>query len=380
MTSKFGRHRQTCGEQDCNDRTSRPDHPFCYPHWLDFQDGDIDECPNHPGVYKPSEYDICRICYSQRRQPARATRTTDHQQPQDGTRGWNRQPVPQFKAVSGSAVAAVNRVQQNMTAHRRECENHETSTIQFLITPLLRGLGWDFEDPNQVRTEFNPEDKRRYGQSRVDIALFEKGFPKVFVEAKRLDREYDHEYLEQLSKYAFFLREGGIAVLTNGRFWQVYAVAKGKTDLQHTIDVAGGDVESIARELYNVIGREVISNSSENAPPSIPTQRLDRPEIVAQTPTSDDVKLELLRYRRKCYQEMMRRGQRAYYVVNDETIERIVVQRPTTLEQLKSIQGVSPSTLERHGDDILRIVRGRDSLYETQEPLSSTYVAASRTW
>ena len=359
MASSRAGAARICGEQDCNEHPNRPNHPLCYQHYIAFQADVIDECPNHPGVYKPSEYDICRSCYSQRRQPAQSTRTTVSQQPQDDSRGWNRQAtLPPDPPPPSNAIEAVNRVRQNMTAHKRECENHETSTIQFLITPMLRGLGWDFDDPKQVRTEFNPEDKRRYGQSRVDIALLVKGSPKVFVEAKRLGREYDHGYLEQLGKYASFLREGGIAVLTNGRFWQVYTVANGKTELQRTIDVAGGDAESAARELNRVIGMEVISNSDERTVPDAPTQRRNRPENSARTPSSDEVRLNLLQYRRDCYQEMTRRGWRAYYIVNDETIERIVAQRPVDLRQLENIQGVSPSTLERHGDAILRVVRG----------------------
>ena len=359
-SSQYGAAR-ICGEQDCKERTNLPDHPLCYPHWQDSQDDVIDECPNHPGVYKPSEYLICRVCYDQNRQPAQAVQaagTTISQQPQNESRGWNRQPTPETRAVSPSVTAAVDRVRQNLMTHRRECVNHETSTIQYLITPMLRGLGWDFDDPNQVRTEFNPEDKRRYGQSRVDIALLEKGSLKVFVEAKRLDREYDHGYLEQLDKYASFLRQGGIAVLTNGRFWQFYAVESGKTYLQHTIDLADGEAESAARELHKAIGKEVISNSVEKAAPDAPTQRPSRLETPTRTPSSDEVRLNLLRYRRDCYREMVRRGWRAYYIVNDETIERIVAQKPTDPRQLESIQGIGPSTLQRHGDAIIRIVRG----------------------
>ena len=345
MTSSQARAARICGEQDCNERTGRPDHPLCYPHWQDSQGGKIDECPNHPGVYKPSEYDICRSCYSQRRQPAQSTPMTVSQQPQGDSRGWNLQPVPEVKTVSPEAIEAVNRVRQNITAHKRECENHETSTIQFLITPMLRGLGWDFEDPNQVRTEFNPEDKRRYGQSRVDIALLEKGSPKVFVEAKRLDREYDHGYLEQLGKYASFLREGGIAVLTNGRFWQVYAVAKGKTELQHTIDIADDDAESVVIKLVKAIGRAASRTS---------TQRQAHPKSVAK-PSPDAISENLRQYRER---EARQRRQPAYTIFSNDTIALIAAHQPTDLRQLGNIKGVGPGTLAVHGAAILKIVRG----------------------
>ena len=83
-------------------------------------------------------------------------------------------------------------VRRNMTAHESACVNNEANTIQFLIMPMLRGLGWNDDDPAQVIREYKPAGKRRYGQSMaVDIALLDHGVPKVFVEAKRLDREYD---------------------------------------------------------------------------------------------------------------------------------------------------------------------------------------------
>lgn len=356
MTSSRAGAARICGEQDCNERTNRPDHPLCYSHWLKSQDSSIDECPNHPGVYKPSEYSTCRSCCRQRQPPAQPPRTSDRQQPQDDSRGWNRQTTPEVEAVSSQVVKSVELVRRNL--ERRESVNHESNTIQFLIEPMLRGLGWDDGDPEQVIREYKPAGKQRFRQSMaVDIALLERGAPKVFIEAKRLDREHAPEYDEQLARYASHL-DDGIAVLTNGRYWQVYAVANGNPVFQRTIDIAEGNAESVAKELYNVIGKDVISNSGETSAPSVPSQRLNRPETATQPPTSNDVKLELLRYRRKCYQEMMRRGQRAYYIVNDETIERVVAQRPTTLEQLRGTQGVSPSTLERHGDAILKIVRG----------------------
>ena len=357
MASSRAGAARICGEQDCNEHPNRPNHPLCYQHYIAFQADVIDECPNHPGVYKPSEYDICRSCYSQRRQPAQAPRANISQRPQDDSRGWNRQPTTESVTVLPSGLTeAVERVRRNLG--RRESVNHESNTIQFLIMPLLSGLGWDESDPEQVIREYKPASKQRFRQSiAVDIALLEKGIPKVFIEAKRLDREHTSEYDEQLAMYASHL-EDGTAVLTNGRYWQIYAVAKGDPAFQRTIDVAEGDAESTARELNRVIGRDVICSGSEKAASNAPSHSRNHQETSVQPPSSDEIRLKLLRYRRGCYQEMMRLGWRAYYIVNDETIERIVAQRPVDLRQLESIQGVSPSTLERHGDAILRVVRG----------------------
>ena len=44
------------------DRAIKADHIFCYPHFQDFQDGEINECPGC-GQAKDAEYDVCLDCY-----------------------------------------------------------------------------------------------------------------------------------------------------------------------------------------------------------------------------------------------------------------------------------------------------------------------------
>ena len=123
-----------CGHQDCNERTSRPDRPFCYEHDQAFQERFIDECPNCSGVYKPAKYCVCRSCYAQRCQSSQRTQPSDHRQPQNDDRGWNRQD----KETSPLAVKAVKLVRKNMKEYSKECENHESNTIQYLVEPVLR--------------------------------------------------------------------------------------------------------------------------------------------------------------------------------------------------------------------------------------------------
>ena len=354
MTSSRAGAARICGEQDCNERTNRPNHPLCYQHYMAFQADVIDECPNHPGVYKPSEYDICRSCYSQRRQPAQTTRTAVSQQTQGDSRGWDRQATPEPVAAPPSAVVeAVKRVRQNL--QRRENINHETNTIQFLIMPLLDGLGWDDHDPDQVIREYKPAGKQRFRRSKaVDIALMDNGVPKVFIEAKRLDRDHTPEFDEQLADYASHL-DDGIAVLTNGRHWQFFVVSNGKPEFRHTIAVADSGAESVARELHQAIGRNVIRNAGERATPTASNQRQNCQEAVATPPSRETIAENLRQYRER---EAGRRRQPAYTIFNNDTIELIAAQRPADLRQLGNIRGVGPSTLQQHGDAIIKIVRG----------------------
>ena len=331
MNSNLTGATQRCGHQDCNEHTSRPDHPFCYEHDQAFQKRFISECPNCSGVYKPAKYDVCRSC-------TQRTQLGDHRQPQNDDRGWNRQPYPEDRETSPLAVKAVKLVRKNMGEYSKECENHESNTIQYLVEPVLRGLGWDVSDPNQVRKEFKLAGKRPGRQAiAVDIALLEKGVPKVFVEAKRLDRDYDSDYLAQLDKYASYLDEGGIAVLTNGRFWLVHTVVNGDTQHLFTIDIDKGDPEAVAGRLNNAIGRNDRGN---------PNPKSALPETIAEN---------LRKYRER---EAKRRNHPAYTILKDETINLIATQQPADLRQLGNIRGVGPSTIEQHGAAIITIVRG----------------------
>ena len=83
-------------------------------------------------------------------------------------------------ALPPAVVEAVERVRLNL--NKSESSNHEANTIQFLIIPMLRGLGWEDDDPQQVIREFKPAGKQRLRTSlAVDIALLVSGVPKVFL-------------------------------------------------------------------------------------------------------------------------------------------------------------------------------------------------------
>ena len=355
MTTNVAGGGRVCGYQDCGERTRRPDHPLCYPHYLAFQNGEIGECPNCSGVYKPSGYRLCRSCG--RQAPAGAG---VRQQPQDDSRGWDLSPTPVRKTVPQGAVDAVDTVRRNMTAHERACVNNEANTIQFLIMPMLKGLGWSDDDPAQVIREYKPAGKRPFRQSMaVDIALLDKGVARVFVEAKRLDREYTPEYTEQLDKYASYLDDGGVAALTNGRHWLIHGVVKGETRHRLTIDLANGDAESVAGEIHNAIGRDVICggvDQADKAVAGVSGQRRNRPAAAPPRRRDPGVIADRLKAYRE--REARRRGIPSYMILKDDTIGLIAEHQPTDLGRLGGIRGVGPSTLEQHGEAIIEIVRG----------------------
>ena len=367
MTTNVAGGGRVCGYQDCGERTSHPSHPLCYPHYLASRNGEIGECSNCSGVYKPSGYRLCRSCGRQAPAGAGVRQQTQapagagvRQQIQDDSRGWDLSPTPVRKSVPPEAVEKVEMVRRNMTAHERACVNNEANTIQFLIMPMLRGLGWDDDDPAQVIREYKPAGKRRFKVSMaVDIALLDRGVAKVFVEAKRLDREYDPEYAKQLDKYAAFMDDGGVAALTNGRHWLIHAVVNGGTRHRLTIDVAEGDAESVVRELNNAIGRDVVCGGVDRvdkAVARVPGQGRARTDVAAARRRDPGaIAEELKEYRER---EARWRRQPPYMILKDETINLIAEHQPTDLGRLGGIKGVGPSTLELHGEAIIGIVRG----------------------
>lgn len=83
-----------------------------------------------------------------------------------------------------------------------------------VVMPLLRALGWDDSDPEQVMPEYSS------GGRRVDFALCGAGKrPSLFIEVKGVGRTLEGD--RQLFEYAF--HEGiPLCLLTDGREWSFF--------------------------------------------------------------------------------------------------------------------------------------------------------------
>ncbi|HEY4549391.1 MAG TPA: type I restriction endonuclease, partial [Bacillus sp. (in: firmicutes)] len=80
----------------------------------------------------------------------------------------------------------------------RELIKNEESTKQFLILPLLRGLGYDTYSPKEVTPEFTADFHKK--NEKVDYAISINGDPKIFVEAKSMNSKIVKN-APQLSRY-----------------------------------------------------------------------------------------------------------------------------------------------------------------------------------
>jgi hypothetical protein len=97
-------------------------------------------------------------------------------------------------------------------------EMNEQNTKTALIDPVLRALGWDVGNLEEVSQEY----KRRPKDKPVDYALFLLRTPKLFLEAKALGESLDApKWTNQIMGYAAV---GGIkwVVMSNGDEYRIY--------------------------------------------------------------------------------------------------------------------------------------------------------------
>ena len=322
-----------CAEQDCPQPPNRPNQPLCPKHYRERQDGAISRCSDCQVTYKSTKYQVCGSCYR-----------SQGSSPESGG-GWDtalQEPAVPQSLPTRNDVWAIKTVRQNMVQHRDLCTNREDNTIQYLVDPLLKGLGWDTSDPAQVVREYAPTGKKwRGNHNRVDVALFVDSEPIVFIEVKRLDREFRDEYMHQLNDYASNMNSG-FAVLTNGQYWLISYVTGGVPQPRGTVNIMDGSAKEAARKLNEFIGKTAIVNA-RRPPPTRP-------------PTTEQIMEALRNYRGL---EAQRRRKPAFTIFNDETISLIAESKPTSTNELQSIKGVGPKTLERHREAILKIVAGR---------------------
>lgn len=114
-------------------------------------------------------------------------------------------------------ASAVASVRDRIARYRGQAIGEE-NTKTALIDPVLRALGWDLEDLDEVRHEY----RRKAGDNPVDYALFLLRTPRLFVEAKALGENLaDHRWANQFIGYAGVAGVAWVAV-TDGNEWRIY--------------------------------------------------------------------------------------------------------------------------------------------------------------
>jgi Restriction Enzyme Adenine Methylase Associated/Type I restriction enzyme R protein N terminus (HSDR_N) len=101
----------------------------------------------------------------------------------------------------------------------RDARIGEQNTKATLIAPVLRALGWNVEDLDEVHLEYRYKSQDK----PVDYALMLQRRPVLFIEAKALDEDLnDRRWASQVVSYAAVAGVEWV-VLTNGDGYRIYA-------------------------------------------------------------------------------------------------------------------------------------------------------------
>jgi hypothetical protein len=131
---------------------------------------------------------------------------------------------------------------------------NEMAVRDQILNPVLRNLGWNPENPEEVQPNVSTE------EGIPDYSLIKDGKKMLFVEAKKLSVDVEQrEVMRQLARYSF--GEGTkYGVLTNGAVWILIRSFEEGTTLTERI-VWKADLEN--EEAPSVI-RKLITISKEN--------------------------------------------------------------------------------------------------------------------
>ena len=149
---------------------------------------------------------------------------------------------------------AVGKVRRKIARYRGKRVN-EQDTKATLIQPILRALGWDVEDIEEVQREY----KRKPRDKPVDYALLLLRAPRLFIEAKALGQDLDdRRWANQIMGYASVAGVQWV-VITNGDEYRIYnacAAVPVEEKLFRTVLVT--DEDSPAEETLALLSKERI--------------------------------------------------------------------------------------------------------------------------
>ncbi|MCS7239815.1 MAG: hypothetical protein NZ651_00975 [Candidatus Bipolaricaulota bacterium] len=168
-------------------------------------------------------------------------------------------------------------VRERAEKHRADLEKSEALTRYALIDPVLRALGWDTENPTQVRPEFATD------TGTPDYALLWEGKPHVMVEAKALGKK-----LEGAQDKAFhYAYQNGVPyfVTTDGLRWELYDVFERDKDKRRLFVVNLAEGEAQAARVLLALWRPAMPAVAVPPQPVIvppPKGRLSLTELLAK--------------------------------------------------------------------------------------------------
>lgn len=129
-------------------------------------------------------------------------------------------------------------------------EQNEMAVRDQIVNPILRNLGWNPENPEEVQPNVSTE------EGVPDYSLIKDGRTILFVEAKKLSIDIEQrEIIRQLAKYSF--SEGTkYGVLTNGAVWILIRSFEEGTTLTERIvwkaDLENEEITAVCRKITTI--------------------------------------------------------------------------------------------------------------------------------
>jgi len=142
------------------------------------------------------------------------------------------------------------KIVERIKNHRSFYEQNEMAVRDQIINPILRNLGWNPEDPEEVQPNVSTE------EGVPDYSLIKNGKKILLIEAKKMSVDIERrEVIHQLAKYSF--GEGTkYGVLTNGAVWMLIKSFEEGTNLtERTVwktDIENEEMSGIIRKITTI--------------------------------------------------------------------------------------------------------------------------------
>lgn len=149
-----------------------------------------------------------------------------------------------------SLSEALALIVEKIKKHRSLYEKNEMAVRDQIVNPILRNLGWNPENPEEVQPNVSTE------EGVPDYTLINDGKKILFIEAKKLSVDIEQkEVIRQLAKYSF--NEGTkYGLLTNGAVWVLIKSFEEGTTLTERIvwktDLENEELPEVIRKITTV--------------------------------------------------------------------------------------------------------------------------------
>ena len=205
--------------------------------------------------------------------------------------------------------------------------SEEGAKVQ-LVLPVLRALGWDDTDFNQVQFEYPVETRSR---GRVDIALRAPRRGNVaLIEVKAVDKKLN-DFVAQVLEYAF--HDGvDICVLTTGLIWWLYLPREKGAPSERRfaiLDVKQGSLDQLVDDFETYLSRrELLSHAAEQRAKQALQAGLEAERLLTEIP--------------RVWRQMQAEPDHALVELIEQRVFRAVRLRPTADQIAEVLRGGSP--------------------------------------